>query len=518
MTTSPLSHPSDRSVRRLLDGRDFRSALSGVPAIASAARTTRGSWSRRYAKRLWVSDSLVVVVTVAIAASLPLFENDYSTAGLGISTGVDWVIPAMLVLGWFAALATHRTRDARIVGVGLTEYRRVVEASALMFGVVAITFQALGATASRGFYLFVLALGLVGLTLERRLWRGWLARQRLRGLYLSRALVVGSRDDVEYVIEQITRNPGAGYRVDGAAIDDAGATPVGTLLGRHSERVRVVAQLDDVALAAQTMDVDAVVVAGHPSRTGDFVKSLAWKLEESNAELVLASRLADVAGPRIHFRPVEGLPLVHVELPQFEGGKHVFKRGLDIVVSASALLVLLPALAIIAILVRRDSPGPALFSQTRVGRNGETFRMFKFRSMTVDAESRLDDLLALNEGAGALFKLRSDPRVTRVGRVIRKYSLDELPQLWNVLVGDMSLVGPRPPLQREVEAYENHVRRRLFIKPGLTGMWQVNGRSDLDWEEGVRLDLYYVENWSLTGDLVLLWRTVKVLLTSRGAY
>jgi exopolysaccharide biosynthesis polyprenyl glycosylphosphotransferase len=330
--------------------------------------------------------------------------------------------------------------------------------------------------------------------------------------------VVGARDDVEYVIEQISRNPGAGYRVDGAAIDDEGGAPVGGLLGRHSEQVRIVARLDDVALAAQTMDVDAVVVAGHPRRDGDFVKSLAWQLEGSHAELVLASRLADVAGPRIHFRPVEGLPLVHVELPQFEGGKHVVKRGLDIVVSAIALLLLLPAFAILAVLVRHDSPGPAFFSQARVGRNGKTFRMFKFRSMAVDAESRLDELIALNEGAGALFKLRSDPRVTGVGRVIRKYSLDELPQLWNVLIGDMSLVGPRPPLQREVEVYENRVCRRLFIKPGLTGMWQVNGRSDLDWEEGVRLDLYYVENWSLTGDLVLLWRTVKVLLNSNGAY
>ena len=194
------------------------------------------------------------------------------------------------------------------------------------------------------------------------------------------------------------------------------------------------------------------------------------------------------------------------------------KRVFDASVSAVAIVVLLPLFIAIAIVVRQDSPGPVLFSQQRVGRNGRTFRMFKFRSMVVDAEAKLDALRAANEGSGALFKLKNDPRVTRIGHFLRKYSLDELPQLWNVLVGDMSLVGPRPPLETEVEEYERHVRRRLFIKPGLTGMWQVNGRSDLDWEESVRLDLYYVENWSLTGDLLILWRTARVVLQPTGAY
>jgi exopolysaccharide biosynthesis polyprenyl glycosylphosphotransferase len=196
----------------------------------------------------------------------------------------------------------------------------------------------------------------------------------------------------------------------------------------------------------------------------------------------------------------------------------VLKRLLDVVVSGTAILLLLPVLLVIGLAVRLDSPGPAIFRQERVGRNGSTFTMLKFRSMAIDAEERLAALRAQNEGAGLLFKMKDDPRVTRVGRFIRKYSLDELPQLWNVLVGDMSLVGPRPPLRREVDGYESHVHRRLYIKPGLTGMWQVNGRSDLSWDESVRLDLYYVENWSLTGDLVILWRTARVLLHPTGAY
>ena len=209
---------------------------------------------------------------------------------------------------------------------------------------------------------------------------------------------------------------------------------------------------------------------------------------------------------------------MHVELPQYVGGKHVMKRALDVCAAGSALLFLLPLLLVIALIIRRDTPGSVLFRQERVGRDGKKFSMLKFRSMIRTAEDDLAGLLDRNEGAGVLFKMKNDPRVTPVGRILRKYSLDEIPQLWNIVKGDMSLVGPRPPLQSEVASYEPHVHRRLYIKPGLTGMWQVNGRSNLDWDESVRLDLYYVENWSLTGDLVIMWRTLKVLRNASGAY
>jgi exopolysaccharide biosynthesis polyprenyl glycosylphosphotransferase len=340
-------------------------------------------------------------------------------------------------------------------------------------------------------------------------------RQRLFNRYLSRALVVGRLEDVQYVIGQIHMKSGAAYNVVGAALEDA-EIPRVTVGGRE---VPVLATtLATVAEAASRERVDAVIVAGQPRSGSDFIRSLAWQLEGSATELVLASRLTDVAGPRIHFRPVEGLPLIHVEIPQFEGGKHVLKRAMDIVASGLALIVLMPLMLVIALLIRWDSHGPVLFKQERVGRNGQTFMMLKFRSMVETAERDLDALKALNEGAGVLFKMKNDPRITRVGRVLRKYSLDELPQLWNVFIGDMSLVGPRPPLEREVEGYARHVRRRLYIKPGLTGMWQVNGRSDLSWEESVRLDLYYVENWSVMGDLLIMWRTLKVLTHPVGAY
>src|SRR5690606_14098833 len=255
-----------------------------------------------------------------------------------------------------------------------------------------------------------------------------------------------------------------------------------------------------------------------PDGDPDFVKRLSWQLEGTAAELVLSSRLADVAGPRISLRQVDGLPLIRVRIPTYEGGVHLLKRALDVVVSVLALVPIALVTPAIALCIVADSPGPVFFFQERVGRDGRTFRMVKFRTMRTDAEQQLAALREQNEGAGLLFKLKDDPRVTRVGRVLRKLSLDELPQFWNVLVGDMSVVGPRPPLPSEVTAYDGTVFRRLYIKPGITGLWQVSGRSDLSWDESVRLDLRYVENWSVIDDLRIMWRTARVMFRPTGAY
>jgi exopolysaccharide biosynthesis polyprenyl glycosylphosphotransferase len=218
-------------------------------------------------------------------------------------------------------------------------------------------------------------------------------------------------------------------------------------------------------------------------------------------------------------RPFIGLPLLHVEEPEFAGFKRVVKGAMDRLAAGLAVLLLVPVLGAIAVAVRLDSPGPVLFRQTRIGRGGREFTMLKFRTMVVDAEARRGDLLALNQNAdGLLFKMADDPRVTRVGRVLRRFSVDELPQLFNVLSGRMSLVGPRPPLPAEVALYDDSVRRRLLVKPGLTGLWQVSGRSDLTWEESVRLDLRYVENWSLLLDIMILWKTGFAVVRARGAY
>jgi exopolysaccharide biosynthesis polyprenyl glycosylphosphotransferase len=248
------------------------------------------------------------------------------------------------------------------------------------------------------------------------------------------------------------------------------------------------------------------------------LRDLSWELERTSTDLVVATALLDIAGPRTSIRPVDGLPMLHVEPAELTGGRRVVKNLFDLVLGGLALVVLAPLMGALALVVRLTSPGPALFTQTRVGRDGKEFKVFKLRTMFLDAEDRLAELAALNEHDGLMFKIREDPRVTPVGKWLRRFSLDELPQLLNVMLGQMSLVGPRPPLPVEVAQYPRHTLRRLAVKPGITGLWQVSGRSDLSWEDTVRLDLRYVENWSLTFDLVILLRTVTALVRASGAY
>ncbi|WP_295122167.1 sugar transferase [uncultured Leifsonia sp.] len=501
-----------RTVARPVGGRRIRGRTAAHELDARQLTPAR-PWAHSYLMRLRITDTAIILAAISAAFILRFGPHDVAASVSGFP--VPYVLISLLIaISWSVALSAGHTRDARVCGTGLIEYRRVASASALTFGLLAIVFLVGDMQVARGYFILALPAGALALLGSRWMWRRWLIAQRRYDHYLSRALVVGERDDVGYVAAQIRAKSGAAYHIVGVATEDGERD----LIDVGAESIPIVGGLTDVTDAARRLGVDTVIVAGQPRGGSRYIRDLGWALEGTATDLVLASRLTDVAGPRIHFRPVEGLPLIHVEIPQFEGGKHVLKRMLDIVLSAAALIVLALPMLIVGLLVRLDSPGPALFRQDRVGRNGTTFKMLKFRSMVVDAEARLAALNDKNEGNGLLFKMKDDPRVTRIGHIIRKFSIDEFPQLWNVLVGDMSLVGPRPPLQREVEGYESHVHRRLYIKPGLTGMWQVNGRSDLSWEESVRLDLYYVENWSLTGDLVILWRTARVLLHPTGAY
>jgi exopolysaccharide biosynthesis polyprenyl glycosylphosphotransferase len=282
--------------------------------------------------------------------------------------------------------------------------------------------------------------------------------------------------------------------------------------------VPVLGDTRNILRVCREQGADTVLVSRGGYASSHELRRIAWQLEGSDIDLVVVPSLTDVAGPRIHMRPVAGLPLLHVEEPQVDEAGGLSKRVFDLAVAAAALAVLAPAMLVIALLVKLHDGGPILFRQARVGREGRTFHMLKFRSMRVDAEQLLAELQDRNEGAGVLFKMREDPRVTPVGRVLRRYSLDELPQLLNVLKGEMSLVGPRPPLQREVDLYHDDVHRRLLVRPGLTGLWQVSGRSELSWEESVRLDLFYVDNWSMLTDLGIIIKTVRAVVGSSGAY
>jgi exopolysaccharide biosynthesis polyprenyl glycosylphosphotransferase len=248
------------------------------------------------------------------------------------------------------------------------------------------------------------------------------------------------------------------------------------------------------------------------------LRRLAWELEKDGTDLCVAPALMDVAGPRTTIRPVAGLPLLHVDHAELTGVKRVIKSFFDKIIATAALIAFSPILALIALAIVLDDGGPALFTQTRVGKDGQPFTVLKFRTMVPDAELRKEALLGLNEGDGLLFKLRKDPRITTVGSWLRRWSLDELPQLLNVMLGEMSLVGPRPALPAEAALYSDELCRRVYVKPGMTVLWLINGRSDLSREDAVRLDLRYVENWTLALDLQILWKTCAAVAKGRGAY
>lgn len=471
------------------------------------------AWVAGYARRLLLTDIAVVVAAVA-GSQLLWFGIDGASLSLS-----DWgsvavaytFVSIALIAAWMVALRLWSSRDPRILGTGNLEYKRVTDATFFTLGFFAILAYLTKVDLARGYLLTAIPIGWFFLLFSRWLWRQWLHSKRARGEFMYTVLLVGSRAKVQHVARSIRQERAAGLVVVAVLVPN----------GRRGETVGgapVIGDLSSVLAALAETKAETIVLADSDDLPHNAVRDLSWELEAQHVNLIVVPALTDVAGPRIHTRPVAGLPLIHVEFPVFEGRRYAVKRAFDLVASALALVVLIPVFIIISIAVRATSPGPALFRQERVGLNGKTFRMLKFRSMTSDAEEQLSSLLDQSEGNGVLFKLKNDPRVTRVGSFLRRHSLDELPQFINVLRGDMSIVGPRPPLASEVAKYDEAARRRLLVKPGVTGLWQVSGRSNLSWEDTVRLDLFYVENWSLTGDLIIIYRTVRALIRPEGAY
>ncbi|HRL48584.1 MAG TPA: sugar transferase [Propioniciclava sp.] len=472
----------------------------------------RRRWERRYRLNLWVSDALIVIAFCVLSTVLRLQLLDPTL--IAEDPGIIARIPLITSLGWLVALSAFGTRDSELFGSGVTEYTRVAQATGFAFGLLAIAFIVFQWPGLRTQLLISLPFGLLVLLATRWLWRRWLLRRRKFGEYVSRAFVVGAHDEVAFVLRRLGPTWALGYQVVGASLSDRSVAAIAV----DGQAYPVVGSIHDAAATAHRLGADAIIVASQPDEDPDFVQRLSQQMVGTAAELVIGGRLADVAGPRISLRPLEGLPLIQVKIPTFEGGAHVVKRAFDLVVSSLALLLIAPVSLVMALAIKISDGGPVFYRQKRVGRDGREFDMLKFRSMRVGADAERALLQAQNDGSGPLFKMRDDPRVTRLGRALRKHSLDELPQFWNVFVGDMSVVGPRPPLPSEVTTYDGRVYRRLYIKPGITGPWQVGGRSNLSWDESVRLDLHYVENWSLLDDLRIMWRTVGVMLKPEGAY
>ncbi len=455
----------------------------------------------------------------SLVHTLVLLDAGAAVVAALVATAVRFDAPVPLYIAgsllfpviWVLTCASTRTYEMRFLGTGSEEYRRVFDAGVRLLAVTALTSFALRLELARLYVLIELPLTVVLTLLCRYAARQVLHRRRAMGQCLHRVIVVGRERSCAELIRQLRREPYAGFSVVGACIDRS--------QGPLVEDVPVVGTGSTVVEALRRTGADTVAIGAWSDLTQADLRSLSWELEGSGVALVVAPSLTDIAGPRIHIRPVAGLPLLHVEQPEFTGGRRLLKDTSDRVAALFVLLLASPLLLAIGLLVRVTSKGPALFCQTRVGVDGRDFRMYKFRSMYIDAEDRLGDLAAVNEvEGGLLFKMREDPRITPVGRWLRRFSLDEVPQLLNIVRGDMSLVGPRPPLPREVAQYLVDVRRRLLVKPGLTGLWQISGRSDLSWDESVRLDLHYVENWSLALDIMIVWKTVFAVLQRKGAY
>jgi exopolysaccharide biosynthesis polyprenyl glycosylphosphotransferase len=479
----------------------FGVAATGGKIERRTARS-RYTWTRDYLRKVALADLGCAVVGVFMAAQVR-FGSNVTSMYLALSL-------ALPVL-WIAALWLAGAYDVRFIGTGSDEYRKVLNAGVSLTAAVAIFSYTVNLQLSRAYVVIALPSVTMFDLFARFAMRRRLHARRMRGKCLHHVVAVGHELAVANLVTELGRDWYHGLTVVGACVVRPGECD--EVVG-----VPVYGGLDDITAAVKAFGADTVAITACPEMDGVRLRSLAWELEKTGTDMCVSPALLDVAGPRTTIRPTAGLTLLHIDHPQLSGFRLVLKSLFDRCAAAAALVMLAPVMVALAATVWLHDRGPALFAQVRVGKDGHSFRMYKFRTMVVNAEKQRADLQASNDSDGVLFKLRRDPRVTTVGAHLRRLSLDELPQLFNVFLGHMSLVGPRPALPDEAAMYAEHVRRRLVVKPGLTGLWQVNGRSDLSWEESVRLDLRYVENWSFALDLQILWKTISVLVRGSGAY
>jgi exopolysaccharide biosynthesis polyprenyl glycosylphosphotransferase len=465
---------------------------------------TTATWTKGYIRQAVAAD-----MTAALASGLLAFQVSFEhhTAAAVRCFLFSLALPVL----WTTAIRLAGGYDSRIIGHGADEFRRVCNAGLVATAAVSTATWLTDIHLAKS-YVTVALLSATAIDILARLaLRKRLHHLRVHGSCMRKVVVVGPAAVVADLAAELRRNTYHGLEVVAACV-------VGPVRQVQIGAIPVVGGLGNVTDVVQRYDADTVAVLACPEMSVVRLRELAWELEESGTDLCVAPALIDIAGPRTTIRPVAGLPLLQLDRPELAGGKQVIKTVFDRVAAGLVLIFLAPLFAVIALAIRLDDRGPVFFRQTRVGRDGRTFNLIKFRTLVVDAEQRRLQLESLNEGAGVLFKMHRDSRITKVGATLRRWSLDELPQLFNVLIGDMSLVGPRPALPQEVALYGDHMRRRLVVKPGLTGLWQVGGRSGLSWEEALRLDLRYVDNWSFVLDLQILWKTWSAVYRGAGAY
>jgi exopolysaccharide biosynthesis polyprenyl glycosylphosphotransferase len=476
---------------------------------AQARRTVQDSaaWASAYLRLAGAADGACALTAALVPLILRFQFGAHLPLRYVIFTGS---FPAL----WWTSVALAGGYDVRTIGTGTGEYRRIISAGMGLTAAVAFVSYVSRSGLAREYVIIALPCATLLDLGARHTLRKWLHRQRRRGVCVRRAVAVGHDEPVAGLITELRRGTSHGLFIVAACL--GGEQVPGEIAG-----VPVCAGLDRLQAAVAEFEADTVIVTSCPELSGPGLRRLAWQLEETGTELCLAPALLDIAGPRTTIRAAAGLPLMHVDGPRLAGLPNEIKGAFDKVIALACLVLLAPVMVGVALAVVFSDPGPALFRQTRVGRHGRRFTLYKFRTMVVNAEELKAQLETANEVNGVLFKIHNDPRLTRLGAWLRRWSIDELPQLVNVLRGEMSLVGPRPWTPRpyqEASVHDEAVWRRLAVKPGLTGLWQVSGRADLPWQESVRLDLRYVENWSFAFDLRILWRTCKVVIWRSGAY
>jgi exopolysaccharide biosynthesis polyprenyl glycosylphosphotransferase len=499
----------------LTDGDDLD--LSRAPH--ATPRSERERWQAEYVKRLAATDLVVIIAAVALAQIIRF--------GGPVAPPLAWPMPyevgysvvsATLAFAWITFLAVCNSRSPQVVGSGSEEYRRLVSATLRLFGFLAIASLIFQIEFARGYLAIALPLGLLGLMVSRLLWRLNARHRRDFGEYGTSVLVVGRAEAAQAMATAFSRSPASGYQVVGVCIPNGVNENIDCDFEASGRTYSVVGDDRSVLEAVRRSGADTVAVTATDHLGPLELRRMAWELDPLGVELIVAPGVVDIAGTRLTNRLVAGMPMLHIAKPQYDRAKSTGKAVFDVCFAAAVLLAIAPALLGIALAVKATSPGPVFYLSERIGRGGKPFRMIKFRSMFVNADSNIAALIERNGGNPVFFKMKDDPRITPIGRVIRKFSLDELPQFLNVLRGEMSVVGPRPQVQREVDSYDGNMRRRLLVKPGVTGLWQVSGRSDLSLEDSVRLDLSYVENWSMVLDLLLIAKTIGAVARGEGAY
>ena len=475
---------------------------------------------RSYAAAVGFLDFIVLLVTSAVTyyacyGSLLIADNVID-AGLLRYEITPQFIGLGLLVAWLLALTVFKTRDTKIVGSDFSEYRRVVNASLTVLGALAFGALFFKVDVSRVYVTSILFFGLLAVLIERRIARAWLRKQRLNGRFQRRVALYGPKAELQFELDKFKKNKDAEFEPVFVIEDDKQLT-LRMLKDNKTQDFNIA----DLAEICNENNVELVQVVGSSPTSVDMHKRLYWALDGHEISFVVSPAITGVSSSKLTTRVIAGSPLLEIASTKFTGPQYLMKTMLDIVLGVIAFVVSLPIVLVTAAIVRFSDGGPAFFTQTRVGLNGKEFTIYKLRSMKVGAElehAERQKALQDTQTNTNMFKDPQDPRVTKVGKVIRKYSIDELPQFLNVLKGDMSLVGPRPPLLSEVEQWQQHEVRRLLVKPGVTGPWQIGGRSLLTWEETVAIDLSYVENWTVLTDISIIFRTIVYVVRGSGAF